>query len=269
MSRPETFTGPTFSVHLPASEEVDLDQDAEWCIVEIAGERRRIRFHDYAEIYAIPGLYELLFYKALQCDSPRVIRDLVAGTLAERGTAPATLRVLDVGAGNGMVGEQFADLGAGSIIGVDIIPEAAAAARRDRPRVYEAYHVVDLTDMPPEVSEQLEPAGLNCMTSVAALGYGDIPPPAFAQAYNYVEPGGLIAFTIKQDFLSERDLSGFSRLIRRMFDSGILSGALAERRYRHRLSVAGSPLYYLAYVAEKIEDVPDHWLDPPKHSARS
>lgn len=259
MSRPETFNGPGFSVHLPAAEEIDLDQDAEWCIVEIGGEKRHIRFHDYAEIYAIPGLYEFLFYKALECDSPRVVRNLVAGVLEARGDAAATLTVLDVGAGNGMVGEQFAELGAGSVVGVDIIPAAADAARRDRPGVYDAYHVVDLTDVPPEVDDLLSSAAFNCMTSVAALGYGDIPPRAFAQAYNYVEPGGLIAFTIKQDFVSETDLTGFGRLIRRMFDSGIISSALAEQRYRHRLSVAGKPLYYVAYVAEKVADVPDEW----------
>ncbi|MGH3097807.1 MAG: class I SAM-dependent DNA methyltransferase [Streptosporangiales bacterium] len=259
MPRPESIAGPGFTVRLPASEEIDLDQDAEWCIVEIAGERRRIRFHDYAAIYAIPGLYELLFYKALECDSPHTVRKLVAGVLDERGTDPATLSVLDVGAGNGMVAEQFAELGVESIVGVDILPEAAKAAQRDRPGVYDNYRAVDLTQVPPDVDELLGNAGFNCMTSVAALGFGDIPPRAFARAYNYVRPGGLIAFTIKQEFLSEADATGFSRLIRRMLDSGVLSGALAERRYRHRLSVAGEPLYYVAYVAEKVEDVPDEW----------
>ena len=38
------------------------DQDSEFCEVRINGDRRRIRFHDYPEIYSIPGLYEQLFY---------------------------------------------------------------------------------------------------------------------------------------------------------------------------------------------------------------
>ena len=60
----------------------------------------------------------------------------------------AKLRVLDVGAGNGMVGEELDRMGARHIVGVDIIPEAKEAAERDRPGVYDDYFVVDLTDVP-------------------------------------------------------------------------------------------------------------------------
>src|SRR3954466_2364583 len=113
-----------------------LDQDVEWCRVTVGGETREIRFHDYHEIYAVPGLYEFLFYERLRCCSPRVVRELLEQELQSEDVDPATLRVLDLGAGNGMVGGQLADLGARSITGIDLIPEAAAAARRDRPGVY-------------------------------------------------------------------------------------------------------------------------------------
>lgn len=48
---------------------------------------------------------------------------------------------LDLGAGNGMVGEALVDRGVESVIGIDIIEEAAAAADRDRPHVYDDYIV--------------------------------------------------------------------------------------------------------------------------------
>ena len=58
-----------FTVHMPDASEARLDQDSEWCVVETADGRRRIRLHDYADIYAIPGLYERLFYDVLRCSS--------------------------------------------------------------------------------------------------------------------------------------------------------------------------------------------------------
>lgn len=251
----------SFTVHLPTAEQAGVDQDAEWCILETPEERRRVRFHDYNEIYNVPGFYEHLFYDKLECASPRVVRNLVGEVLTDRNLEADQLTVLDVGAGNGMVAEELVDLGVGSVVGVDIIPEAAAAAERDRPGIYDDYRVVDLTDVPAEDNQFFESAGFNGMTTVAALGFADIPPNAFAQAYNYVRPEGLVAFTIKETFVGDQDQSGFSRLIKQMLDNGLIE-ELAEERYRHRLAVSGEPLYYLAYVAEKHADIPDDWIAP-------
>ncbi len=255
---PETATQADFEVELP--EAGHLDQDEEWCEILIDGERRCIRFHDYHEIYNVPGFYERLFYDKLECQSPRVIRRLLARALSELGTEPGELRVLDVGAGNGIVGEELRELGTGTIYGIDIIKEAAAAAHRDRPGVYERYLVADLTDLRRDERDTLAGANLNTMTTVAALGFDDIPPRAFAVAYNFISTPGLVAFTIKEEFVAKRDSSGFSSLIRRMFDEELIR-PLAEERYRHRLSVQGKPLYYVAFVAEKVGDVSPAWLD--------
>ena len=237
-------------VRLPGSTAEGLDQDHEWCEVETQEGLRRIRFHDYAEIYSIPGLYERLFYDELRCNSPRVVRELLEGVLEDEGVAPGSLVVLDLGAGNGMVGEELAEAGAGTIVGVDILPEAAAAADRDRPDVYDDYRVVDLTEDSPETESALEAAPFNCLTSVAALGFGDIPPQAFQRAVDAIADGGFVAFTIRDRFLDEGDQSGFSKLVGEMLETGAL-GVLAERRYEHRLSAAGEPLTYQAIVARK------------------
>ncbi len=185
---------------------------------------------------------------------------LLAQVLGERGTEAAELRVLDVGAGNGIVGEELRELGAGTIFGVDIIEEAATAVRRDRPGVYDQYLVADLTDLAPDERDTLVQADLNTMTTVAALGFDDIPPQAFAAAYNLISTPGLAAFTIKEDFVTSRDVSGFSELIDRMFVEEVIC-PLSEQRYQHRLSVQGEPLYYVAFVAEKTGDIPQSWLD--------
>ena len=244
-----------YDVSLPQQDGSGFDQDEEFCEITLDGERRRIRFHDYHEIYSIPGLYEHLFYELLECDSPRTVAESLRDQLAATGREPGELRVFEVGAGNGMVGRELAELGVRTIVGVDIIPEAKMAADRDRPGVYEDYLVLDLTNIPPDTKRELEGRDFNCMVTVAALGFGDIPPNAFAEAYNLVEEGGLVAFNIKEDFISDGDGSGFSRLIKR----GLADGALevrSERRYQHRLSMSGEPLYYVAIVAEKRADLP-------------
>jgi SAM-dependent methyltransferase len=242
-----------FDIRMPNPKGADYDQDEEWCEVHLDdGEVRRMRFHDYHEIYEIPGLYEQIFYTELRCDSPRTIASLLDEALEKEGFDASDLRVLDVGAGNGMVGEELDEqLDIESVVGVDIIEEAAEACERDRPGVYDDYYVVDLTEVPSDVQDQLEARDFNCLVTVAALGFGDIPPEAFKAAYDLVKVGGWIVFNIKEDFIaSAKDGSGFSDLVGRSLDSGAMR-KVAERNYRHRFSLAGEPLPYVAMIAEK------------------
>jgi hypothetical protein len=239
---------PNLTVRFPSDDEAAASQDTEWCEVMVGDERRTIRFHDYHEIYAVPGLYEHIFHDHLQCASPEVVVALLAERLEAEGVEPSSLSALDVGAGNGLVGEQLERLGVPSIVGVDIIPEAAAAAGRDRPEVYDDYVVCDLTALDDDQRARLGAPTL--MSLVAALGFDDIPPAAFAEAYGAATDGAWIAFNIKADFLEEDEDSGFRGLIRRMVHEGSLE-VLATRRYVHRLSIAGEPLEYVAVVGRK------------------
>ena len=235
----------------------ELDQDEEWCEIEVDGTRRRIRFHDYAEIYDVPGLYERLFAERLECQSPRVVCDLVGEALRDAGARPERLTALDFGAGNGMVGELLGELSVGEIVGIDLLPEARDAAHRDRPGLYDAYYALDMTELTPESRRDLMRHDFDLMTCVAALGFGDIPPLAFAEAFNLVGSPGWIAFNLRDRFMEEES-SGFGGLIARMFREGIL----VERdrtTYTHRVSVAGDPLEYVAVVAEKHADIPQAW----------
>jgi hypothetical protein len=237
---------------------VSLSQDREWCVVEVGGRWRKIRFHDYDEIYAIPGLYETLFRDVLKCGSPGKIREILQRCIREARVAPADLRVLDLGAGNGMVGEELATLGVRRMVAVDVIRAAANAARRDRQDLYDDYLVLDMTDVSDRDRLRLESLELNCLTCVAALGFGDIPPAAFANAYNLISPGGWVAFNIKSGFLDSEDPCGFAGLIRRMIDDGLLT-IHAGQEYRHRLATSGEPLLYTAFVGVKNRDVPSSW----------
>lgn len=236
-----------------------LDQDAEHCSVLVDGEWQEIRFHDYDRIYRIPGLYERLFHDILDCRSPDVIAKLLKEELQQDGYEPESLRVLDLGAGNGLVGEQLRNIGVGTLVGVDIIPEAREAALRDRPDVYQSYHVADMTTLSPELREELASHRCNTLSCVAALGYADIPPAAFRAAFNLISDNGWIAFNIKDRFLSEEDTSGFATLVRRLRDENVMT-LLTSERYQHRRNVRGEPLHYVALIGTKNCDIPEGFV---------
>jgi SAM-dependent methyltransferase len=236
-----------------------LDQDEEWCEIGIDGERRRIRLHDYAAIYAIPGLYEQLFAERLECTSPQVVCDLLRGALQDAGADPATMAVLDFGAGNGMIGELLDEIGFGRIVGVDLLPEARAAALRDRPGVYDDYRVLDLTAVHPVERAVLARHEFDCLACVAALGFGDVPQLAFAEAFNLVRDPGWLVFNLRDRILDGDEPDSFGALVERMLGEGVIE-ELTRTRYTHRVSIAGEPLQYVAMVASKRRDLPLDWV---------
>ena len=232
-----------------------LDQDEEWCEIELDGKRRRVRLHDYAEIFSIPGLYEQLFSEMLECSSPEIVCGLLGAELIASDVDPASLTALDFGAGNGMVGEQLAEVGVQSMVGLDLLPEARDAALRDRPDLYDDYLAADITALDGDERRELEAHDFNAMVCVAALGFGDIPPAAFAEAFNLVDTPGWIAFNLRDKFMHDADPAGFGAFIARMYDEGVLEEQ-ARVSYTHRVSVAGEGLEYDAIVACKRDDVP-------------
>jgi len=241
-----TLTSLTHQIRFPSSSDAERSQDEEWCEVLLDDDWTRIRFHDYSDIYAVEGLYEHLFYVRLRCQSPAVVATLLAEAVEEVGEDPAELKVLDLGAGNGMVGEALREHGFRELVGVDITPEAGEAVERDRPGLYADYHVCDLLDPP----SGLDGERFGAMTSVAALGFGDVPPEVFQAAFDRVEDGGWVAFTIKEDFLDDADASGFADLIGDLLASGAIEER-GRRRYRHRLDINGNPLHYIAIAGRK------------------
>jgi len=186
-----------------------LDQHEEWIIVKKGSWQKKIRLHDYSDIFKLPGLYEQLFCQRLGCNSPMVICDL----LEEARGNITDCRVLDFGAGNGMVGEEIIKRGGDLVVGVDIIKEAKEAAERDRAGIYDDYYVMDLDNPDDKDMEKLEQYNFNTLTSVAALGFDDIPPKAFLNAFNMVQDGGWITFNIKDKFLTDKDDTGYKDII--------------------------------------------------------
>lgn len=237
----------------PSGNETPAQDEAYFYLVE-EDAQKCIRFHDYGEIYGHAGLYEQLFYDRLKCQSPRKVAEVLTGVLREEGAHPSELRVLDFGAGNGMAAEALNASGVAPLVGVDIEPEAQKAVERDRPGLYDQYYVADFTQLDDDLREELLGWSIDCLCCVAALGFGDVSSDAFLEALNVTGPNSGVAFNIKETFLDQSDTSGFSKMIRYLILSEHLDLYHLER-YRHRLSMDGTPLHYFAIGARKISDV--------------
>jgi hypothetical protein len=227
-----------------------LDQDEEFFHVVTDDGQERIKIHEYDRVYDIPGLYEEVVYNRLQCDSPQVISDLLKDTLQDHGDGQDPLRVLDFGAGNGIVGECLREaVDTEAIVGIDIIEEAKKAVKRDRPEIYDDYYVMDLSQPESHDEEKLNNWNFNALVTVAALGFGDIPTQAFINAFNLVDNNSWVVFNIKDRFFSEDDETGYNEILQDMIGNNLK--VYKKHHYCHRLSMAGEPLYYYAVVGRK------------------
>ena len=247
-------------IQFPKKKAYSLEQDEAYFYLQGAGGKRKIRCHEYAEIYQVQGLYEQIFYDRLKCASPNKVTSILKSAINQSEENFSELRILDLGAGNGMMGEELKKYGVSRLIGVDIIPEAYDATIRDRPGLYDAYYVEDFTKLDNDKKEEIVSWQCDCMVTVAALGFGDIPPKAFIEAFNIIKSEGWVGFNIKETFFDNSDESGFSKMIRELIFSEYLDVYYIER-YRHRLSLEGEPLYYFAIAGRKSADVPNEFLE--------
>ena len=249
-----------YRIQFPPANSEKLRQDEVFFTLIEDGKPKRLRFHDYDEIYKRPGLYEQLFYDRLRCNSPEKVADLLHRALHTVREPIAELRVLDLGAGNGMMGEVLKGEGVARLVGADIIPEARDAAYRDRSTVYDDYYVADFANLDSDVLEELREWRLDCLTCVAALGFGDIPPKAFFNALKLLRTDGWLAFNIKESFLDHTEHTGFSQLVRELVFSKYLDIYHLEL-YRHRLSMEGTQLFYYALVGRLTMSIPEDFLE--------
>jgi SAM-dependent methyltransferase len=247
------------NIQFPPLDAQTLAQDEAWFHLMKENGPHKIRLHDYDEIYRYPGLYEQLFYDRLKCQSPQKVAEILRDAVTQSHQNFSELRVLDLGAGNGMMGEAMKRYGVARLVGADIIPEAREAVERDRPGTYDAYYVDDFTKLGAARRDEISGWSLDCLVTVAALGFGDIPPRAFIEAFNLIQPQGWVALNIKDIFMFKSDTSGFSTMMRELLFSEFLEIHHLER-YRHRLSVEGKPLHYFAIAGRKKSDLTPEFL---------
>lgn len=191
--------------------------------------------HDYGALYAVPGLYEAVYFSVLEGGSPA----LLAAALAEAVPAvqrPAR-RVLDVGAGTGMVGEELARTGFAAMAGADLEPASEVALRRDRPDVYRATRTMDLLALDEGDQAWLAEVAPDVVTAAGAVGFGHLPVEAFQVLTGLLPPGGLLAVTVARGWRTEPALAGHAELF-----AGPAYEPVAQRDGLHRRSASDDQL---------------------------
>jgi len=211
-----------------------------------------VGFHDYAAIYAVPGLYERVFYSELGMRSSDVVGDLYGQALRDLGLDPAQQRVLDFGAGNGIGGERLRALGVGSLIGLDLEPVARTAAERDRPGLYDDYLTGDLGDEGSDLLEKLSGSGITAVVALSAIGIGHVPPATLERGLSLLSPESIFAFAVKPSLMPDSEEpdgleSGYPGYLRGLLGR---SRELARATYVHRRHADGSDDEAVALVGQ-------------------
>jgi predicted TPR repeat methyltransferase len=223
----------------------------EWVEFGPPDARERVAFHDYAALYAVPGLYDRVFRDELgMCSAQRVV-GLYARALQPLRRPPAAERVLDLGAGNGIGGEELRRIGVGRVTGLDLEPQAREAALRDRPGVYDDYLVGDLSAPAQDGLAGLAALEPTAVLALSALGPGHAPPAVLDRALRLLPGGGLFGFAVTPTLLAGSDdpaglASGYPEFLRELFAHR--ADELARDAYVHRRRTDGSDDLGVAFV---------------------
>jgi hypothetical protein len=226
------------------------DQTEEALVVRHAdGRADRFRLHEYDRVYAVPGLYEEVVQRRLQSASATVLAERLTACAAGAGLQPAGLAVFDLGAGNGVSGEELRARGVRALVASDSSAAARQAAQRDRPGLYAEYLVGD-TDELPQVAELIREHRLNAIVASGALGLGHISADSFHRLWSAFGAGAWFAVSLHED-LAEPGGSDFGDYLAGFEEREDGGEILVREPFRHRLTMAGEPITYVAIVARK------------------
>lgn len=186
---------------------------------------------------------------------------LVSPSVSDELVGPLT--ILDVAAGNGIVGAELRNQLAGEpgirrLIGTDLLESARSAALRDRPNIYDDYVAADLT----QPHDSALPPSSDIVVICAALGPGDgdLPLEAVDGAISLLREGGLLVLTVNAE-----NQRGGSSPRWQSFMASVTNGRggggshwrgleeVARQRFRHRKNVQGKWIdRYMALIYKKL-----------------
>jgi hypothetical protein len=218
------------------------DPEIGWELIRVRfddGRVQELRLHDYEQLYALPGVYELIVHERLGCRSPAEIASMLAETVDRLGLGRGDARVLDIAAGNGVSGEAIAAAGLHPVLGTDIVPAARAAALRDRPGVYDEYLTLDLLHLSDTERAHIRGLNANVLSCVAPVGEhrSELPAAALVAAAEPLGPDALVGYMHNPQIGAPDAVT--EELWARALGPGTEAEELERRRYLHRYTVSG------------------------------
>lgn len=226
-----------------------IEQKDEWFYLSSKHNKEKIKLTEYDRLFNVPGLFEYIYTDKLRCRSPQIVSDMLFNAVIKQEQDPAQLRVLDLGAGNGIIGEKLRKQGCSLIVGLDLLTEAKSAALRDRPGVYDDYLVANMASPRLRDMRKLKKFKFNAMITTAALGNDDGLTRAFLNTLTVLDTHAWIAFNVRDQILNFRDSSGYQTTIKKIIANDF--SLLKEKIYCHRLSLHGDEIIHHAFVGRR------------------
>jgi len=149
------------------------------------------RYDEWAESYD----------KELEEDYGWQIPRLIADELS--GFTPVTARILDAGAGTGLVGQFLGSLGYGNLVAMDISSEMLNKAREKD--VYQEFHQMDMgetLDFPDDSFDAVVCAGV--------LTFSHAPARSLYEMVRVTKPGGHILYSLRTDAYESMGFEGIT-----------------------------------------------------------
>ena len=206
--------------------------------------QRTTGLHDYAALYAVPGLYEAVFVEHLGSGSPALLTAALGEVLPP--AARPGRRVLDAGAGTGLVGEHLVAAGFSPVWAVDLEPGSAVAVLRDRPACHRGARALDLLALDDADRAWLAEVDPDVVTVSGAVGFGHLPAPAFTVLADLLPAGGLLAVTVAPELADSPELADHAAVL-----LGPSFAVRARHDGVHRRTASGGLLPVRALVLER------------------
>ena len=146
--------------------------------------------------------------KEIKYEAPVATIDLLCKYMEQFGYNKDA-RILDLGCGTGLVGEEFSRRGYQNIDGVDLSAEMLAKAKEKA-----VYRTLTQGEMASERCEKLGVAAnqYDVATCVGVMTYGHVKGKGFDDFVHVLKPGGLACFTVR-DVVAEDPAYGYGKKI--------------------------------------------------------